>query len=225
MTTNNQKRILVNLPRWGILLIELPWIEILGELWKISRKMMRGLSNEGTYEVLDYETTLELLDHKGKQASLKKREKVRYLQNHILAYQDQAWGDGKILQDYRCTPGKPVDRYRTGYKTHILISRREVKNKGDIDEFNIQWNIRQGFLKIHCYWATEINHRTKKVNVNVYFPKSRPPKRTWIVEKNLQRSKSLVENSIKQLPDGRWIVSWKKVKPRLYEQYILNWEW
>ena len=88
MTTNNQKRILVNLPRWGILLIELPWIEILGELWKISRKMMRGLSNEGTYEVLDYETTLELLDHKGKQASLKKREKVRCLQNHILVHNE-----------------------------------------------------------------------------------------------------------------------------------------
>lgn len=213
------------LPRAVMIILGLPWPEIVGEMWKTGRKMMRGLSNEGTYEVLDYETTLELLDHKGKQASLKKREKVRYLQNHILAYQDQAWGDGKILQDYRCTPGKPVDRYRTGYKTHILISRREVKNKGDIDEFNIQWNIRQGFLKNHCYWATEINHRTKKVSVKVYFPKGRPPKRTWIVEKNLQRSKSLVENSIKQLPDGRWIVSWKKVKPRLYEQYILNWEW
>ncbi|MGB6680262.1 MAG: hypothetical protein WBF08_02915, partial [Candidatus Bathyarchaeia archaeon] len=115
------------LPRAMMIILGLPWPEIVGEMWKAGRKMIRGLSNEGTYEVLDYETTLELLDHKGKQASLKKREKVRYLQNYILAYQDQAWGDGKILQDYRCTPGKPVDRYRTGYKTHILISRREVK--------------------------------------------------------------------------------------------------
>jgi hypothetical protein len=56
-------------------------------------------------------------------------------------------GDGEILVDYRCSPGTPVDRYRSGYKTYILISRREVKNKGNVDEFNVEWGIRQGFLR------------------------------------------------------------------------------
>jgi len=30
---------------------------------------------------------------------------VRYLQDNVIAYRDQAWGDGEILVDYRCTPG------------------------------------------------------------------------------------------------------------------------
>ena len=55
--------------------------------------------------------------------------RVRYLQDHILAYQDYAWGDGEILRNYRCTPGTPVDLYRLGHITYILISRREVKNR------------------------------------------------------------------------------------------------
>jgi hypothetical protein len=120
----------------------------------------RGMSNEGVYEVLEYEATLELRDKRGEQATFHKREKVRYLQNYVLAYQDQVWGDGEFLVDYKCSPGVPVDRYRSGYKTHILISLQEVKNKGDIQEFNIEWGIRNGFLAEHGFWASEISHRT-----------------------------------------------------------------
>jgi hypothetical protein len=46
-----------------------------------------------------------------------------------------------------CTPGTPVDRHRSGHKTYILVSRREVKNRGDADDFNVEWNIRHGFLR------------------------------------------------------------------------------
>ena len=79
----------------------LPWIEIFIDLWRVGNKAIRGLSVEGMYEVLEYESTLELKDGKGKKAYFHKREKVRFLQDNIIAYQDQAWGDGKILQNYR----------------------------------------------------------------------------------------------------------------------------
>ena len=81
-------------------MIDTPWFEIVGKLLKVGRKMLRGMASEGVYEVLDFETTLELNDAKGSRATLKKRDKVLYLQNHILAYQDQAWGDGEILGNY-----------------------------------------------------------------------------------------------------------------------------
>ena len=71
------------------------------------------------YEVLDLETKLTIHDPKCKSVTLSKYEKVRSLQDNIIAYQDQAWGDGGILQNYRCSPGIPVDFYRTGYKTHV----------------------------------------------------------------------------------------------------------
>lgn len=75
----------------------LPWLETLAQLWKLGRRILRGLAEEGMYEVLEYESTLELQDRHGKRAIFRKREKVRYLQNNIIAYQDQAWADGEIL--------------------------------------------------------------------------------------------------------------------------------
>ena len=102
--------------------VGLPWPEAVGEAWKVLRKVQQRRSVVGMYEVLNYESTLELKDRGGKKATFKKREKVRYLQDNIIAYQDQAWGDGEILVNYRCTPGTPVDQYRSSHKTYILIS-------------------------------------------------------------------------------------------------------
>jgi hypothetical protein len=204
---------------------ELSWLKTIGQLWMVIRKWLKNRSDDGIYEVLDYESTLELKDHDGRKARIKKCEKVRYLQDNIIAYQDQAWGDGSILQNYRCTPGVPVDRYRLGYKTYILISLREVKNKGYIDNFNIEWNIKEGFLLKTGFWATEISHRTRRVTVKVIFPKSRPPRNVSIIEKNSQKTHLLEEAATVQLPDGRWSVTWERNQPKLYEQYILKWEW
>src|SRR3989344_9631783 len=121
MESENERKVDYSLPRILTMVLGLPWFEIVGELWKVGKKLMRGLSNEGMYEVLDYETTLELKDKRGENAIVRKRERVRYLQDNIIAYEDQAWGDGEILIDYKCTPGKPVDRYTPGNKTYILI--------------------------------------------------------------------------------------------------------
>jgi hypothetical protein len=119
-------------------LLRLPWADLLTDALKALRNGIQDRSYRSLYEVLDHESTLELKDRGGQRATFHKRERGRYLQNRIIAYQDQAWGDGEILLDYRCSPGTPVDRYRSGHKTYILVSRREAKNRGDVDEFNIR---------------------------------------------------------------------------------------
>ena len=94
-------------------ILGLPWLKVFYYLltgWNL----LLVRFHKGLYEVLDYEATLELTDKKGKRAFVRKYEKVRYLQNNNIAFQDQAWGDGKILINYRCTPGFPVDTYRSG---------------------------------------------------------------------------------------------------------------
>jgi hypothetical protein len=181
--------------------------------------------SEGLYEVLEYESTLELLDARGEKARFHKRQRVKFLQDHIIAYQDQAWGDGEFLLHYRCTPGVAVDRYRVGHKTIVLISLREVKQRGAFDEFNIERDIRQGFTTSHEQWETEISHPTRKITIQVIFPKKRPPLNVNLVEADRQRFQALGVENKKQLLDGRWEVRWKCTQPRLNERYILRWEW
>jgi len=206
-------------------LLGLPWVEVVTEAWKLGRKILRGLTNEGMYEVLEFESVLELHGRSGKRATYKKRKKVRYLQNNIIAYQDYGWGSGEQFLDYQSKPGKFVDRYDAGYKTYILLSLREVKNRGDVDEFHIQWKIKDGFLKPDGFWETDVSSRTRRMKVSVIFPKSRPPQNLRLVEKNIRRTRNLGSDAIRQLPDGRWQVTWEKRKPRLYEHYILRWDW
>jgi len=205
--------------------ISLSWFEILGDLWKIGSKLMRGLSNEGMYEVLDYESTLEILDEKGKQATFRKHMKVRYLQDEIIAFQDYAWGDGEILVDYKTSRGRAVDRHRSDYKTHILLSLREVKNKGDIDDFDISWGIQDGFPDADSCWTTRISHKMKRVKVSVIFPKSRLPERVTLEENNRRRTFVLGDEHRKRLSDGRWKITWEIHKPKLHEVYKIRWHW
>ncbi len=193
--------------------------------WQIGRQIIEKFRSPGIYEVMDYELTLEIYDPKGRKATFQKRKKVRYLQDNIIAYQDYAWGDGDFLINYRTSRGTPVDRYRSGFKTYILLSLHEVRNRGDIDEFNIQWDIRQGFLTKDGYWGTDISQQTKHIKVNVIFPKSRPPLHLNIEENNPKRTHILTREAQKQLPDGRWLVTWENDNPKLYELYVLRWIW
>jgi len=206
-------------------LLAQPWRDILTDLWKWGRKQLQERLPRGPYEVLEYESTLELLDPEGKRAVFRKREKIRYLQDNIIAYQDQAWGDGEILVNYRCTPGKPVDCYRTGHKWHMLISRQEVKNKGDIDEFNIEWEIHDGFLKPTGYWETHVTHSTEQLGIEVILPIERVAKSAELVERNGRRSRSCGIEAQTLLPDGRQLVRWSIHNPRLHETYIIQWSW
>lgn len=203
----------------------LPWMDILINFGKFGLEFLNRPAKMGMYEVLEYESTLEFHDPKGIRATYRKRQKVRYLQDNIIAYQDQAWGDGEILHRYRCSPGKPVDRYRLGHKTHILISLREVKNKGDKDEFNIQREIRNGFLRSEEQWETEISHPTDHLKIRLLFPKSRYPQRVVILESDRQRSQVLPVSAIQTLPDGHCQATWEQANPRLHERYILKWAW
>ena len=206
-------------------LLNQPWLDILKDLWPIVRELLHRHFPKGPYEVLEYESTLELLDPEGKRAIFRKREKIRYLQDNIIAYQDQAWGDGEILINYRCTPGKPVDCYRSGHKWHMLISRREVRNRKDIDLFNVEWEIHNGFLKATGYWETHVTHPTEHLEINVIFAGSRQPKHMSLVESNRQRCHTYAVGPEMLLPDGRCLFRWVTHRPRLHENYILQWEW
>ncbi len=175
--------------------------------------------------MLDYESTLEILDREGKRARFTKRKKVKYLQDNMIAYQDCAWGDGKILLNYQCHPGKAVDRYRSGYKTFILLSLHEIKNRGDVDDFHIMWDIQDGFLKPDGFWDTNVSQKTNQISVNVIFPKDRRPLRTTVEESNHRKTYLLGRENRRILPDGRVKVTWKKKNPRLYENYLMKWRW
>jgi len=225
MRSTQQNTPKISSDQWLSLIFSVPWLEVLAEAYRLAGVLWRGLTDEGMYEVLEHESTLELLDRRGVQAHFNKRQKVRYLQNNIIAYQDQGWGDGQSLLDYQCSPGVVVDQYRPGQKTYILISLRENKQRDDQDEFYISWSLRDAFRRSQEQWETEVSHRTRQLLVRLIFPKTRPPVRVWLGEYLRRRMRLLDDSAMQRLPDGRWQVEWQIERPRLHERYALKWEW
>ena len=206
-------------------LISTDIVELAYKLWKFGKRFSFRKSSQGMYEVLDYESCLELVDAKGKKAILNKCERVRFLQDNIIAYQDKAWGDGNIFANYKCSPGVEVDRYREGHRYRVLISLRQTKNRGDVEEFRIQRTITNGFRKSWEHFQTEIDHVTHKMALSIIFPRKRTAKQVILIEQNSTRSEILSARHWMTLPDGRRQVTWRCQKPRLFEAYILRWQW
>ncbi len=200
------------------------WAALILQAWEL----VRAISVEratGLYEVLDFEHTLELCDAKGKKAIFHKRATVRLLQDYVAAYVDQAWGKGKIFADYDCSPGVPVDRYRCGHKTCVLISLREAHRRGDILRIRIDRTVRNGF-DLDTNWSeTVVRHRTHRFQIAVVFPAERPPRRIALLQVNQNRTTPLGAAHTEVLPDGRHRVFWVTTKPRLFETYTLKWTW
>lgn len=200
-------------------------LEVLSFLLRLAARVLSLKAHEGMYEVLEYETRLELLDEKGEKAVLHKRERVRFLQNNIIAYQDQAWGDGEIFADYQCSPGVAVDRYREGHRYRILIALHATKNRNDVEEFRIERTIKRGFTKKVEDFQIEIDHATRRFSISVVFPRQRHPRQVVLMERNATRQMPLSADHQQTLPDGRQQYTWRTAKARLYEAYILRWEW
>ena len=95
MVINNLNKINQVLKK-SSMIFGLSWFEMIGELWKLGKSISSGMANQVLYEVINYETTLTIQDRNGKKASVSKKQRVRFLQDNVIAYQDQAWGDGDV---------------------------------------------------------------------------------------------------------------------------------
>lgn len=188
------------------------------DLWRASRF-------DGLYKVREHEVQLTLLDNEGRQAAYSKQQRVVFLHNEITAIQDQAWGDGDFLADYKCSPGVLVDTYREGYRYRMLISLRRTKNCGEEETFHIERRIVDGFTGSAENFQTQVDHPTAYLTIAVIFPSTRLPQHVTFTEQNTRLNVWANEESKQQLPDGRLQVLWKIRRPRLYEAYNINWEW
>lgn len=205
--------------------LDTPVFEFFTTLFSLIQRFLPLRSSNSLYEVLTHDVQLELLDSGGNLARYTKYQKVKFLQNNVIAYQDQAWGDGDIFAEYKCAPGVPVDRYREGHRYRILISLRATKNRGDVEEFHIERTIKNGFQRDVEEFQTQVEHPTHALKMRVIFPVGRLPKHITLFEQNVKRTMALSADHLTTLPDNRQQVTWEATKPRLFEAYIIRWQW
>jgi hypothetical protein len=180
---------------------------------------------QGIYDVLDQSRTITLHDPKGRVATVDTTQRVRFRQNHIATLLDHVWGDGRILQEYRCSPGVPVDRYKEGTRHVVLISLREHKNRGDELTFTTHRQVIGGFTRASECWETEVYHRTRRLEVRLLFPRQRRCRRATVTVQSTGQTVALGPSCWRFLPNGKQELVWACDKPKLNERYLLSWDW
>jgi hypothetical protein len=204
--------------------LSLDWVSLALDLIHQLRHILCSKPT-GPYENLDYEVTLELLDTTGKTAVFRKRQRVKFLQDNMIAFEDFAWGDGEILSNYKVVPGFVVDKYLEGDRWNILISLRGSKSSGDIEEFHMERTEKNTYLKAEEWLQTEIRQRTHHLRMNVILPNKRRCQRTVLVQRKSNQAIVLGAEHIRSLPDGRQLLSWETNHVQAYNVYTLKWLW
>jgi hypothetical protein len=229
MSTDNQPTTPANLAQQlsELLLATLTsnWQAIVARLWGLWRSLCGKRADRDLYEILDYDLVLDLKDNEGRLAIFRRRQKVRFLQDHVIAYQDEAWGDGDVVAGYKCTPGVPVDFFRIGPRRLMLISLRQTKNRDDVMEFNIERKVKNGFTGQEEWLEVETRYPTRRLRISVLFPKGRPCQRARLVERRADRTTNLGAEHFGQTGDGRQVVAWETTKPVQHESYTISWTW
>ena len=203
----------------------LVWVRYVFQGARTFRGLLAGGGGQGIYDVLEHHTILELKDTGGEVAVVKRRQKVVFLQDHVAAITDHAWGDGEIFAEYRCSPGVPVDCYQDGSRHTVLISLREIKSRGDVLNLTIRRKIVGGFRTPDESWETAIYHRIRHLSISIVFPQGRSCQKATVTQRSTSKTIVLGRDHLRFLGDGRQALSWEIRNPRLHDRYSLKWRW
>ena len=180
---------------------------------------------DGLYTILAYESTLELLDGQGQRALARKHQQVRFLQNDITAFEDIVYGDGDIFAGYTIAPGEAVDCYRDGDRWHVLVSLRQTKNRGDVDDFYVERMVQDGFLREEEWWQIELRHPVQRLSLTVLFPRARHCRTASMNRRSRHQTSELGAEYWTVLPDGRQQLRWEAKEIEPLEIFTLRWTW
>jgi hypothetical protein len=201
------------------------WILPLLDLLRYLYRWLRPPQPEGIYEILDYDSTLEILDPEGETATFQRRQRIRFLQDNVIAFEDYAWGNGDLFAEYAVSPGIVVDRYREADRWNVLIYLRETKSRGDIEDFYIQRTVKHGFTKRQEWRQVEMRHSARQLRLSIIFPRERRCQRAVLVQRSRNRAIVLGPEHFTDLPDGRQVLAWETRNIRPLEIYTIRWSW
>ena len=213
-------------PRWVDWAIEL-LLEVASRLGPKVRKHLDRLiarldDLRPLYEVKDYQARLEVLDTKGKRAIYTKRERIRFLRNHVTAFYDYGWGTGNAFASHRVHPGRIAERQKVGSRHRSLVVLPKPYQAGEQMSFTVR-RLWKNVLKGHQgYLEMELYHPTRRAGISVILPRTRPAVSAWLAD---ARRQSSIHVRPTTMSDGRQKLQWSTTGVQVGDRYTLEWVW
>jgi hypothetical protein len=172
------------------------------------------------YEVLDYKATVIIHDRQGRRVTLKRQERIRFLQEGVSAILDHAWGNGVVVTSYQTDAGRIEGSLRDDGKRHLVIGLKREMHRGDILDFSVERTIVGAVTGRQEWLETIIDHPIRQLTCNIVFPKARPCQRATFTDEQTEANVPLVVGS-----NGLTLVHFHKTLPRQHTPYTLSWNW
>ncbi len=180
-------------------------------------------TNLDVFEVKDYKASLEVLDARGSSAIYTRRERVRFLRDHVTAFYDHGWGTGATFASHRIRPGRIAERLQIGQRFRSLVVLPAPKNRGDEFTFTVRRSIRRGGFGGRTNWLEmEMYHKTQRAKFSVTLPRSRAIVSARVVDALRQTTSPI---TVRVLRDGRQQAQWSVRQPQVGARFTLEWTW
>lgn len=189
-----------------------------------SQRLRRMLLPEGLvsspYEILDYDATLTLHDPKGKRATLRRQQQIRFLQNGVRGILDHGWGDGVLTTSYDNSAGSLEDCFRDGGRRHWLISMKRAMGKGETLTFDVEREIMVAFGDEKNWLETAIDHPIAHERCQIVFPKERACR-----EAVLEYGDQVLHLPVNPGPQRETSVRFALSRPQAQMPATIRWSW
>ena len=184
-----------------------------------SRLLPEGLIGS-PYEILDYRATLVLNDPEGRQATFRRTQQVRFLQDGVAAILDHFWGDGVQLVDYRNTAGSISDSFKDAGRRHLVIDLEHSMGRGELLTFSVERTAMVGFTAADEWLETTIDHPIRRLTRTIIFPHDRPCRSARLVV-----GEQVLPLKVKRTRDGRGWLQVRIPNPKPDTPYTIHWSW
>lgn len=185
-----------------------------------TRMGLKGLPY--TYEVLEYDARVELLDTDGRNAQYTRTELVRFLKDTSTVY-DYGWGNGIAFAEHETGRGKFTEKKLLGSRLRATVKLPELQHKGDEFVLTFERTVRNGFMSpSECWLEAELYHPTRRLTLCVVLPAARPLREACLV--TLEEPKGTALRPV-EMADGRQCISYKARNPRVGQRFTLLWDW
>lgn len=175
-----------------------------------------------TYEVIEYEARVELLDTDGRNAHYARTERVRFLRDTSTVY-DYGWGNGIAFAEHETSRGKFTEKKLVGSRLRATVKLPKLQHKGDEFVLTFERTLQNGFMSPSEWWLeAELYHPTRRVSLRVVLPSERRLREARLVTLEDPEGTALQPTD---MADGRQCISYEVRSPRVGQRFTVTWDW
>jgi hypothetical protein len=175
------------------------------------------------YETVSLTIALDIQDVQGKRAVLLRHQQVQFSVADVGVVRDLVWGDGNPLVRYSVRGGQRLAVQPEGSKRIVLIGLTPHPQRGARARVRSRRLVQDALTGDTEFLETMVERPTKRLALQVRFPRGRPPKEAYMVT-------SPPAGAVQRIPiqcaaDGRASLTWRQSKPDAFRTYSLRWSW